>query len=111
MIYKERRAESHLGDPTTATKRTGELEIYPDFPAIARGYRVTADRVVDRKCLPAAYERMMADPNEPYLLDVIVRGEDNVYPMIPAGATYEDIIMSDDDLRKHFPSGKQGSNI
>ncbi|HEX4211455.1 MAG TPA: hypothetical protein VHY56_13745 [Candidatus Binataceae bacterium] len=54
---------------------------------------------------------MMSDPNEPYLLDVIVRSEENVYPMIPAGATYKDIIMSDDDLQKHFPSGKQGSNI
>jgi hypothetical protein len=31
--------------------------------------------------------------------------------MIPAGASYKEIIMSDDDLKKDFPAGKQGSNI
>lgn len=111
MIYKGRRAESYLGDPATATKLTGDIDIYPDFPTVARGYRVKAERVFHKNILRAAYERMMSDPNEPYLLDVIVRSEENVYPMIPAGATYKDIITSDDDLQKHFPSGKQGSNI
>jgi acetolactate synthase-1/2/3 large subunit len=111
MIYKGRRAESHLGDPGTAVKRTGDTDIYPDFPSIAQGYRVKAERVVDRDALRAAYERMMGDPNEPYLLDIIVRPEENVYPMIPAGGTYRDIIMSDDDLKKDYPTGKQGSNI
>ena len=111
MIYRRRRAESHLGDPTTAVGRSGDTDIYPDFPAIARGYGVTAQRVLDRDNLRSAYERMMADPNEPYLLDVIVRAEENVYPMIPAGATYRDIIMSDDDLKKDYHTRKQGSNI
>jgi acetolactate synthase I/II/III large subunit len=111
MIYRGRRAESSLRDPATAVKRAGDTDIYPDFPVIARGYRVKAERVSSRSDLPAAYQRMMADPNEPYLLDVIVRAEENVYPMIPAGGTYKDIIMSDDDLKKDFPSGKQGSDI
>jgi len=35
---------------------------------------------------------MLADPAEPYLLDVIVEAEENVYPMIPAGGSYRDII-------------------
>jgi acetolactate synthase I/II/III large subunit len=111
MIYRGRRAQSSLGDPTNTVKRAGDTDIYPDFPAIARGYRVKAERVFDRNDLRPAYERMMADPNEPYLLDIIVRPEENVYPMIPAGATYKDILMSDDDLKKHFPADKQGSNI
>jgi len=111
MIYSGRRAESHLGDPVTVVRRTGDENIYPDFPTIAHGYRVRAERVIDRSALRAAYERMIADPNEPFLLDVIVRPEENVYPMIPAGATYKDIITSDDDLKKALPTGKQGSNI
>jgi len=111
MIYKGRRAESHLGDPTTAVKRAEEVDIYPDFLAIARGYRVKAERVTCKEDLRAAYERMLADPNEPYLLDVIVRPEENVYPMIPAGATYKDIIMSDDDREGSSDPSKQGSNI
>ncbi|MBI3797717.1 MAG: biosynthetic-type acetolactate synthase large subunit [Deltaproteobacteria bacterium] len=111
MIYKGRRAESNLGDPTTAVKRAEEVDIYPDFLAIARGYRVQAERVANKEELHAAYERMLTDPNEPYLLDIIVRPEENVYPMIPAGATYKDIIMSDDDLKKDSSPGRQGSNI
>jgi acetolactate synthase I/II/III large subunit len=111
MIYSGRRAQSSLGDPTTAVKRAGDTDIYPDFPAIAGGYRVKAERVLGRNELRAAYERMMADPDEPYLVDIIVRPEENVYPMIPAGATYKDIIMSDNDLKKNFSTSTQGSNI
>jgi acetolactate synthase-1/2/3 large subunit len=111
MIYRGRRAHSSLGDPANMVNPAGETDIYPDFPAIARGYRVKAERIFGREELRPAYERMMADPNEPYLLDVIVRPEENVYPMIPAGATFKDILMSDDDLRKDFPPDKQGSNI
>ena len=111
MIYKGRRAESSLSDPTTAVKRAEEIDIYPDFLAVAHGYRVKAERVTNKEDLPTAYERMLADPDEPYLLDIVVRPEENVYPMIPAGATYKDIIMSEDDLKKGTNTGKQGSNI
>lgn len=111
MIYKGRRADSSLGDPTTAVKRVGETDIYPDFLTIAHGYRVTAERVARKEELRAAYERILADPYEPYLLDIIVCPEENVYPMIPAGATYKEIIMCDEDLKKSLHSSKQGSNI
>lgn len=111
MIYQGRRADSSLGDPTTAVKRVGETDVYPDFLQIAQGYRVKAERVSRKEELCAAYERMLADPNEPYLLDILVRPEENVYPMIPAGATYKDIIMSEDDLNKGPHGGGQGSNI
>ncbi len=89
----------------------GEADIYPDFLAIAHGYRVKAERVSRKEELRAAYERMLADPDEPYLLDLIVRPEENVYPMIPAGATYKDILMSDDNLKKGAHTSKQGSNV
>jgi len=111
MIYQGRRAESSLSDPLTAVKRGGEADIYPDFLSIAQGYRVRAERVSRKEDLHAAYERLLADPDEPYLLDLIVRPEENVYPMIPAGATYKDIIMSADDLKKGSGTSKQGSNI
>jgi acetolactate synthase-1/2/3 large subunit len=111
MIYHGRRVESGLGDPTTAVKRAGDTDVYPDFLAIAHGYRVAAERVSRKEHLRAAYARMLADPDEPYLLDIIVRPEENVYPMIPAGATYRDIIMSDDDLKKSSRGSMQGSNV
>ncbi|MCZ6831211.1 MAG: thiamine pyrophosphate-dependent enzyme, partial [Gammaproteobacteria bacterium] len=109
MIYDKHRSGSDLSDPM-AVKATGETGIYPDFPKIAEGYRVTAERVTSKADLAAACERLLADPNEPYLLDIIVEPEENVFPMIPAGGTYKDIIMSAADM----PGGardSQGSNI
>jgi acetolactate synthase-1/2/3 large subunit len=96
MIYERRRSGSAMADPTTAVKPRGETDIYPDFVTIAAGYRVRAERVTRKEDLPSAYARMLADPNEPYLLDVIVEAEENVYPMIPAGGSYLDIIMEPD---------------
>jgi len=110
MIYNGHRSGSDLSDPM-AVKKPDETEIYPDFLAIARGYRVKAERVMTMQALPAAIDRMLQDPNEPYLLDVIVSFEENVYPMIPAGGTYRDIIMSGADLKKASNAGAQGSNI
>ena len=96
MIYAGHRAESALSDPATLVKREGKDDIYPDFVRLAAGYRVKAERATTKKELKSAYRRMLADPDEPYLVDVIVRRDENVYPMIPAGGTYKDIIMSSD---------------
>jgi len=92
MIYAGHRAGSSLGDPM-AVKPAGDDDIYPDFVTIAAGYRVRAERVRTKAEIDAAYARMLSDPDEPYLLDLIVDQEQNVYPMIPAGGTYKDIIF------------------
>ena len=92
MIYDGNRADSAMRDPNVLGDGARN-DIYPDFPAIAGGYRVTAERVTDKHELDAAYRRLLADPDEPYVLDVIVEAEENVYPMIPAGGSYRDIIL------------------
>ncbi len=110
MIYDGHRACSDLSDPLMEVKRREDMDIYPDFIAIAQGYRVSAERIMDKKNLPAAYERMLSDPDEPYLLDIIVEADENVYPMIPAGGSYKEIIMSAEDMGVET-KGNQGSNI
>jgi acetolactate synthase-1/2/3 large subunit len=109
MIYNKHRSGTDLCDPM-AVKSADEQDIYPNFCKIAEGYRVTAERVTNKAELAAAYQRMLADPNEPYLLDIIVEAEENVYPMIPAGGSYHDIIMGPEDLSANA-SDSQGSNI
>jgi acetolactate synthase-1/2/3 large subunit len=109
MIYDKHRSGSDMSDPM-AVKPAGEADIYPNFLKIAEGYRVVAERVTRREDLEAAFQRMLADPDEPWLLDVIVETEENVYPMIPAGGSYKDIIMSAEDLAEVKPD-TQGSNI
>ncbi len=110
MIYDGHRACSALSDPLMEVKPAGDRDIYPDFPAIARGYRIKAERVTEKDQLEAAYARMLSDPDEPYLLDIIVEADENVYPMIPAGASYRQIIMGDDDQNTGSKTD-QGANI
>jgi acetolactate synthase-1/2/3 large subunit len=109
MIYDGHRAESGLADPM-AVKAEDETDIYPDFPTIAAGYRVRAERVTHPDELDAALGRLLEDPDEPFLLDVIVAAEENVYPMIPAGGSYREIIMGPEDLQPGARE-RQGSNI
>lgn len=110
MIYDGHRACSDLSDPLMQVKRAADTDIYPDFITIARGYRITAERVRQKEQLQAAYARMLADADEPYLLDIIVDADENVYPMIPAGASYQEIIMGAEDQGTE-KKPDQGSNI
>ncbi len=64
----------------------------PDFVKIAEGYHIEAKRVTERKDLKAAVQEMMASKN-PYFLEVRVEKEDNVFPMIPSGASVSDIRL------------------
>ena len=64
----------------------------PDFVAIAKGYYLNAKRVTKREELASAVEEMIAS-NEPYFLEVCVEKEDNVFPMIPSGASVSDIRL------------------
>ncbi|WP_372944838.1 biosynthetic-type acetolactate synthase large subunit [Muriicola sp.] len=64
----------------------------PDFVKIAEGYHIRAKRVTERKDLKAAVTEMIAS-KEPYFLEVKVEKEDNVFPMIPSGASVSDIRL------------------
>lgn len=98
MIYDGRRVESDLSDASTEKGDSAVEAFYPDFVQIARGYRIRAERVTHGQQLHSALQRLVEDPDEPYLLDVMVEREQNVYPMIPAGKSYRDVMHSDADL-------------
>ena len=64
----------------------------PNFIAIAEGYYIKAKKVIKREDLDAAVEEMMAS-KESYFLEVMVEKENNVFPMIPTGASVSDIRL------------------
>ena len=75
-------------------KRYASTEmVNPDFVAIAEGYYIKSERVSERKNLDAAISRMLSN-DEPYFLEICVEKEDNVFPMIPTGASVSDIRLS-----------------
>lgn len=65
----------------------------PDFVTIAKGYHLEAKRVTKREDLAEAIKEMIAS-KESYFLEVCVEKEDNVFPMIPSGASVSDIRLS-----------------
>ena len=64
----------------------------PDFVTIAKGYNLQAIRVTKREDLAKAVQTMMAS-TEPFFLEVCVEKEDNVFPMIPSGASVSEIRL------------------
>jgi acetolactate synthase-1/2/3 large subunit len=75
-------------------KRYASTEmISPDFVKLAGAYDIEAQRVSKREDLDAAIKTMIAS-KEAYFLEVIIEQEDNVFPMIPTGASVSDIRLS-----------------
>lgn len=74
-------------------KRYASTEmVNPDFVAIAKGYYIDARKVSKRADLKDAVSEMMASEG-PYFLEVAVEKEDNVFPMIPSGASVSDVRL------------------
>lgn len=74
-------------------KRYASTEmVNPDFVAIAKGYYIDAKKVTKRADLKEAVAEMIASDG-PYFLEVCVEKEDNVFPMIPSGASVSDVRL------------------
>jgi acetolactate synthase-1/2/3 large subunit len=74
-------------------KRYASTEmVNPDFVQIAKGYFIEAKRVDNREDMQEAVAEMMRS-DKPYLLEVCVEKENNVFPMIPSGASVSDIRL------------------
>jgi acetolactate synthase-1/2/3 large subunit len=66
----------------------------PDFVAIAKAYRIDGQNVSERSELDAAIADMLKD-DKPYLLVVDVEMKGMVYPMMPAGAAVDNILLGE----------------
>jgi acetolactate synthase-1/2/3 large subunit len=64
----------------------------PDFIKVAEGFGIKGRKVLERPQLESAVQEML-DYNGPYLLEVSIEKEDNVFPMVPSGASVSDVIL------------------
>ena len=87
-FYNSNRGHTFLGDPRDRER------IYPDYVELCRGFGVKCERVIEKKDLRAALQRML-DSDECYVLDVMTPFTEHVMPMIPSGKTYRDIIIDE----------------
>src|SRR5579863_6536091 len=84
-FYGGNRGHTYLGDPDHRP------EIYPDYVRVCNSFGVKCERVMFKKDLRAAIQRML-DADEPYVLDVVTPYSTHVIPFIPAGKTVADMI-------------------
>lgn len=74
-------------------KRYASTELVnPDFIKLSEGFRIPATRVSERSKLSEAIDTMLTHKG-PYLLEVMVEKEGNVFPMVPAGAAVSEIML------------------
>lgn len=66
----------------------------PDLTKIAEAYNMPTQRVSDPAKLREALEEMY-NAEGSYLLEVIIAPEENVFPMVPAGASLSNILLEE----------------
>jgi acetolactate synthase-1/2/3 large subunit len=79
LFFNRRYSETHLKNP--------------DFIKVAEGFGIKGRRILERKELKKAVEEML-EYDGPFLLEVPIEKEENVFPMVPSGASVSDIIIN-----------------
>lgn len=64
----------------------------PDFVAVTKGFHIKAEKVEKYTDLEKALDRLLKSETA-YLLEVVVEKEENVFPMVPAGASVEEVVL------------------
>jgi acetolactate synthase I/II/III large subunit len=79
MFFKKRYASTEM--------------VNPDFVMIAKGFDIPGKRVSDRSELKDSIAGML-DTSGPYLLEVAIEKEGNVFPMVEPGSSVSDIRLT-----------------
>jgi acetolactate synthase-1/2/3 large subunit len=79
LFFKRRYSETHLENP--------------DFIKVAEGFGIKGRRITERNTLEGGIEEML-NYDGPFLLEVEIEKEANVFPMVPAGASVSDVILN-----------------
>lgn len=79
----------------------------PDFVKIAEAYGLPGRRVTQKNLVIPAIQEAMAYPG-PFLIDFMVEPEENVYPMVPPGASLSEII---EIKKKEAPAPTQDKTL
>jgi acetolactate synthase I/II/III large subunit len=69
----------------------------PDFVKVADAYGINGRSVHSREKLDEELRKML-ESKGPYLLEVMIEKEDNVFPMVPAGASVSNIILNANEV-------------
>ena len=82
-----------------------ELHGNPDFCRLAESFGAKAVHIDDREHLSERVKEAVAYRDGPVVIHAEVEKEDNVYPMIPAGAPVKDMILGPTNEKLEKPKG------
>lgn len=68
------------------------MEAQPDFVKLAEAYGAEGYRIEKPEDLLPELEKALSTPN-PAFIDVVVEREENVYPIVPAGAALDEMLL------------------
>lgn len=66
--------------------------INPDFIGLSKAFGIDAHRISDRKDIGWSLDKLLSHKGA-YLLEVKVEKEENVFPMVPSGASVSDVRL------------------
>jgi acetolactate synthase I/II/III large subunit len=69
------------------------IDFAPDFVKLAEAYGAAGMRIETYEEVAPALQRALAITDRPIIMDFRVTREENVYPMVPAGQSFKEIIM------------------
>ena len=64
----------------------------PDYVTVAKGYGISGQSISERDKLKDALQTML-EHKGPYLLEVMVGKENNVFPMVPQGCSVSEVRL------------------
>ncbi len=81
LIYSNRLSESYM-------------DALPDFVKLAEAFGAKGIRIEDPENVDKGIKQMIASPG-PVIVDVLIDPNENCFPMIPAGAAHNEILLGD----------------
>ena len=88
MFYGKRYSSSHLHTHVCGKNR----KPVPDFVKVAQAYGAEGMRVTKKSEVVPALREALSAGNKPVVIDFIIPYEENVFPMVPAGAALDEVI-------------------
>ncbi len=70
-----------------------DIEVQPSFVKLAESYGIKARRITKKSEVEDALNEMRSHKG-PYILDAVIVREENVYPMVPAGAPISNMLLT-----------------
>ena len=80
-------------DPKGCKEEEKDCNLYiPDFVKVAQAYCANGVRVEKKEDLDKAFQEALKNKKGPFVIDIMTEREENVWPMVPGGASLDEML-------------------